>query len=472
MASDWQPRKANAWSPKDDYPLKLQLGLPRHPKEWSTSCAAADKTCKRPLEVRVSVRITQILNVGRPMNTFRCAFDLTLEWEDATFKPVINNKVPFDQVDWARHWRPRWSLANLASEMHREPLSSSCFTLHPNPDTLAPRVRLTQRVAGTFFEPFSLRRFPFDVQSLTIAISCDEPLSTVVFVDAKESTLDAGPFSPRLAEWLLLRRDTGLQANLPMDKRTPFTEVLTQQDGTRDFPFSVFVARMPVKRKTGYYLTNIIPIYFIIVVYGWLAFGNLPEQDNQDQLNFLASLLLTMISFKFTYRETLPKVHYLTLMDWYVYASVVMLGLQGVIHVWAKHSTHSQKRPRELYGLVLLVCLWFAIHGGIIIYAYWYFSYLTELGPKELQKYIDRFRKSDQAIESRARGNYRGHLGDGLSPHKQSLQIPNFGARLPTVTSKHIQREASLMNTPEVGMLFSDGDDTPSSPQGVCEHKC
>ena len=142
-----QPRKANAWSPKDDYPLKLQLGLPRKKKEWSISGAAADKTCKRALEVRVSVRITQILNVGRPMNTFRCAFDLTLEWEDATFKPVIENEVPFDQVDWARHWRPRWSLANLASEMHREPLSSSCFTLHPNPDTLAPRVRLTQRVA-------------------------------------------------------------------------------------------------------------------------------------------------------------------------------------------------------------------------------------------------------------------------------------------------------------------------------------
>ena len=41
-----------------------------------------------------------------------------------------------------------------------------------------------------------------------------------------------------------------------------------------------------MKRKTGYYLTNIIPIYFIIVVYGWLAFGNLSEEDNQDQLNF------------------------------------------------------------------------------------------------------------------------------------------------------------------------------------------
>ena len=175
-----------------------------------------------------------------------------------------------------------------------------------------------------------------------------------------------------------------------------------------------------------------------------------------------------MVSFKFTYRETLPKVHYLTLMDWYVYASVVMLGLQGVIHVWAKHSTHSQKRPRELYGLVLLVCLWFLMHGGIILYAYWFFSYLTELGPSELKEYINRFRKSDQGIESRARGHYRGHLGDGLSPHKQSLQIPSFRARGPTVTTRHIQREASLMNTPEVGALFSDDSEDVSSPKAEC----
>ena len=169
-----------------------------------------------------------------------------------------------------------------------------------------------------------------------------------------------------------------------------------------------------------------------------------------------------MVSFKFTYRETLPKVHYLTLMDWYVYASVVMLGLQGVIHVWAKHSTHSQKRPRELYGLVLLVCLWFFIHGGIIIYAYWFFSYLTELGPTELIQYLDRFRKWDHVIETHSGRNYKDHLG----PHRQSLQLPSFGARLQTETAERMKREGSLMNSPEVGNLFSE------TPKGAAECKC
>ena len=82
------------------------------------------------------------------------------------------------------------------------------------------------------------------------------------------------------------------------------------------------------------------------MVYGWLAFGNLSEEDNQDQLNFLASLLLTMVSFKFTYRETLPKVHYLTLMDWYVYASVVMLGLAGGHSRLGEHTSRIRRNDR------------------------------------------------------------------------------------------------------------------------------
>ena len=41
---------------------------------------------------------------------------------------------------------------------------------------------------------------------------------------------------------------------------------------------------------------------------------------------------------------------------------------------------------------------------------------------------------------------------------------------MPTVTSAHIQREASLMNTPEVGALFSDDSEDVSSPKagGFC----
>ena len=187
---------------------------------------------------------------------------------------------------------------------------------------------------------------------------------------------------------------------------------------------SVFVARMPVKRKTGYYLTNIIPIYFIIVVYGWLAFGNLSEEDNQDQLNFLASLLLTMVSFKFTYRETLPQSP--------------LFDADGLVRLcFCRHARAAgghprlgealdafAEAPRELYGLVMLVCLWFLIRGGIIIYAYWFFSYLTELGPSELKEYINRFRKSDQGIENQNDQNYRTHIG-GRSESLLVVSCPN-----------------------------------------------
>ena len=111
--------------------------------------------------------------------------------------------------------------------------------------------------------------------------------------------------------------------------------------------------------------------------------------------------------------------------------------------------------------------MWFFIYGGIIIYAYWFFSYLTELGPTELKEYFNRFRKSDQGIENQNDHNYRTHIG-GRKPSVPSISFmaaPHLsGARLPTVTAAQMKREGSVLNSPEIGSLFS-GDEDASSPE-------
>ena len=81
-------------------------------------------------------------------------------------------------------------------------------------------------------------------------------------------------------------------------------------------PRSVFVVQMPVRRKPGYYLANVVPTYFAIVCFGWFGFGN-DTSDSANRLNYLAALLLAVIALKFTWKEKLPRVHYLTYLDWY-----------------------------------------------------------------------------------------------------------------------------------------------------------
>ena len=41
------------------------------------------------------------------------------------------------------------------------------------------------------------------------------------------------------------------------------------------------------------------------------------------------------------------------------------------------------------------------------------------------------------------------------------------GARLPTVTAAQMKREGSVLNSPEIGSLFSGDEDAPS-PKAEC----
>ena len=77
-------------------------------KEWSNSCAAADKTCKRALEVRVSVHHADFeCGAADEHVPLRLRPDARVGRSNVQTGHQQCSK--FDHVDWARHWRPRWS---------------------------------------------------------------------------------------------------------------------------------------------------------------------------------------------------------------------------------------------------------------------------------------------------------------------------------------------------------------------------
>ena len=71
-----------------------------------------------------------------------------------------------------------------------------------------------------------------------------------------------------------------------------------------------FVAQVnqPVTRRVGYYVYNVVPIYFIIVGFGFFTFGN-EIDDWGNRLNAQIALLLTATAFKYSYKDVLPRVH-------------------------------------------------------------------------------------------------------------------------------------------------------------------
>jgi len=82
--------------------------------------------------------------------------------------------------------------------------------------------------------------------------------------------------------------------------------------------------RLRVERKPTYYFGNVVFPNFLIVVGSLSAFVIVPS-DVGDRLSVTVTLMLAAVAFRFVVSSMLPKVAYLTLMDYYLLIGFVML---------------------------------------------------------------------------------------------------------------------------------------------------
>lgn len=164
-----------------------------------------------------------------------------------------------------------------------------------------------------------LKSFPFDGQMLTIDLSFDA-CDTVVEVDEELSRAN-------LIETATMLVDDEYYVGRPF-----FEPVLYQSAnlGTMSgksywhIQFSI-----PVFRKTSYYeLKAFMPI-FTVVAFSWTVFALPKEKYPAERLLLLVGcfLLLTLVELKFSMTSRLPKLSYLTMVDWYILGGYVALAL-------------------------------------------------------------------------------------------------------------------------------------------------
>lgn len=167
-------------------------------------------------------------------------------------------------------------------------------------------------IRGTFKEGFELEHFPFDVQALTITVSCNRPSSEVT---------------------LLEDCCTGSKSIL----RSQFT-VMTDFDLSGPFmrkEIDAEMRRYPLihvycigQRRAAYYLWNIAVPNFLLSALVFTSFA-IAKEDLADRLSVTLTLVLTSVAFKYMVAQELPKISYLTLLDKYILLSFAFLALVG-----------------------------------------------------------------------------------------------------------------------------------------------
>lgn len=173
-----------------------------------------------------------------------------------------------------------------------------------------------QRFFGDFAAPMMPRDFPFDRQTIDchLVFPGASPDDVRVVVDTQRT----GRLDPlSVADWRVG------EATL---------EVRPLSTPGSDRQVAGVVLRIDAERQVEFYVLKAFASVAIIVAMGWVVFW-IPGRHVGPRVSLSVTAMLTLIAYRFLLGSVLPPVPYLTRMDWFLLASIllVFVGLVAVV---------------------------------------------------------------------------------------------------------------------------------------------
>ena len=250
-----------------------------------------------PTKVQVGLYVIDIADIDNKDQSFTIDVVIRLRWKDTRLS-VIQSPVPLHSI-----WNPNVQIFNLRDAETQFP---EIATILNNGN-----VQYTQRYYATLSSPLDFKAFPFDVQTLAVSLvafgfSPDEV--ELVF----ETAGGAEKFS--ISDWRVESigaRTSNIKANLFDDS----SEVIVRPK--LDYEFKAY-------RHIQYYWWKVLAPLMVILFLSWAVFWIDPSQVGA-QIGVAGTSILTLIAFLFRLENILPPVSYLTNMDHFVFASLVLV---------------------------------------------------------------------------------------------------------------------------------------------------
>ena len=290
-----------------------------------------------PTKVTVGAIFLDIDGINGADQTFDANFFYMLSWSDPRLAHDQERKsMPLNEV-----WHPRIQILN----------QQKVWPTFPEVVSIAPdgQVVYRQRVWGTFSQPLNLRDFPFDRQSLSIQL-------VTAGYTVKDLELVVDPRSGMgerlsLPDWDILAFSVDATAIRPIS--TLPTEI------------AAMIFSFQADRRELFFIYKVIVPLVLIVAMSWIVFWIDPKESG-TQISVAITTMLTLIAYRFAVGADVPKVDYMTRLDFFILGSTVLIYATLVQAVITSGLAKSGKvfEARE----VDLWCRWL-FPGGFIVLA-------------------------------------------------------------------------------------------------------
>jgi hypothetical protein len=313
----------------------------------------AELTAKRPDEIKgpttvhFMVFIVDIDDIDDAAQNFTANVYLRLRWKDAR---LANPQGAIRQIPMKEVWNPRVLLANQQGLVSR----SLPEVVQVNPDGT---VIYHQRYTGKLSQPLKLAEFPRDMHNFIVQfVGTGYQATDLTFEPDLLRDVRGGSMADTLSltDWKILAYETVVAPYAPIE----------------EINAAAFAFQFTAKRYVGYYLWQVVLPLAVVVIMSWAAFW-VGREHIGVRIAVATSSILTLIAHRFVLASLLPRLPYMTRLDYFTVGStlLVLLALITVIGTGflSAHRHERQAGSIDLWargtfpGAFLLLLIWFMV---------------------------------------------------------------------------------------------------------------
>jgi hypothetical protein len=190
-----------------------------------------------------------------------------------------------------------------------------------------------QRYTGRLSQPLRLSEFPMDTHTFTIQLvaagyGADELNFVLDSQERGEVTIEGGAIAEKLSlpDWTVLRHRAAAVGYSPVP----------------GFNAAGFAFEFEASRFVTYYLWQVVLPLTVVVVMSWSAFW-IDATSVGVRVGVATSSILTLIAHRFVLASLLPRLPYMTRLDYFTVGSTLLVLLALIVVLWT--SPRGKRNP-------------------------------------------------------------------------------------------------------------------------------
>ena len=232
----------------------------------------------------------------------------------------------------------------------------------------------TEKGVGFFRQSFDFRKFPFDEQKLIIRLNSGLKNLTNRNFDQSDPRLDVGSLtliSPEAGVYLNLSKFLNPEINKLKEWKIPEngievkSKILVGEEYNiynneiETISQNVLDIELTIVRNFQHYLLKIMLPVFLILCVAWYVLW-IPTEKYEVRLNTSIIALLALIAYNFVFQDDIPKLEYLTAIDWFILLSYIFCCIPVFLSIaFSKFISKNQKKVMQINKMI-------KIWGGIL----------------------------------------------------------------------------------------------------------